>query len=78
MTQYKSIFASTTFWGAVVSMLSMFAPKVFVLLGFATDATGQAALVAHIIGIISFAVTVYGRFTATSVVTVTGAPPAGK
>jgi hypothetical protein len=78
MNSYKSIFASTTFWGAVISMLSMFAPKLFVLLGFTTDPAGQAALVSHIIGIISFAVTVWGRFTATAQTTLTGAPPAGK
>lgn len=78
MNQYKTIFASTTFWGAVVSMLSMFAPKLFVVLGFTTDPTGQAALVAHIIGVISFFVTVYGRMSASKVATLTGNPPAGQ
>jgi hypothetical protein len=76
MNQYKSIFASTTFWGSIVSLVAMFAPKVFLIVGLTPNATGQATAVTYIISGIGFLVTVYGRLTATKVATITGAPPA--
>ena len=69
----KSIFSSTTFWGSVVSLVSMLAPHVYAnIVGSAT----QTTVVATIVGVIGFLITVYGRFTATQPVTLTGKPKA--
>lgn len=64
-TDVKSIFSSTTFWGAVVSLAATLVPGLLGIIGVGADAAGQASLVAHIVQIVGFAVTVYGRLTAT-------------
>ena len=71
-TQAKSIFQSTTFWGAVVSMFGVLAPGIY---SKVFGAASQPAIVGDIMAGIGFIVTVYGRFTAKQVVTLTGGPP---
>lgn len=78
MNGYKSILQSTSFWGNVVSLVAMFEPKLFALFGWTADASGQLSAVNFIVAAIGQAVSIYGRFTATKMVTLTGAPPAGK
>jgi hypothetical protein len=74
VVQAKSILQSTTFWGAVISLLSTLAPHVFAnLFGGAS----QTVIVSNIITGIGFIITVYGRFSAKQVVTWTGANPPG-
>lgn len=63
----KSIFTSKTFWGAVISLLSLFVPKLFTAIGVTPDAATQYAVVA-----VGFILTIYGRFKADKQVTVTG------
>ena len=71
VTEAKSIFQSTTFWGAVLSLFSQFAPHIYAnLFGGAS----QATIVGDIMTGIGFLVTVYGRFTAKQAVTLTGGP----
>jgi hypothetical protein len=61
----KSIFTSVTFWGAIVALAATVVPSVFTLFGLGTGAVAQAAITAHIIQVIGFVITVYGRLTAT-------------
>lgn len=68
----KSIFQSTTFWGSVVSLVSVLFPKFFSTL-FGT--ASQTAIVGDIMTGIGFVMTVYGRFTAKQVVTLAGGAP---
>lgn len=72
----KSIFQSVTFWGAVITAGSGLFPAVAAKFGITGDAASIAAASAHIVTLIGFAVTVYGRFTAKTTVTLTGTPPA--
>lgn len=73
LSQAKSIFQSTTFWGSIVALFAQLAPHVFTnLFGSAS----QTQVVAGILSVIGFGVTVYGRFTAKQVVTLTGKMPA--
>jgi hypothetical protein len=75
LVQAKSIFSSTTFWGAIVSLFGVIAPGVYTKL---FGAAAQTTVVADIMTGLGFIMTVYGRFTAKQVVTLTGAnPPAG-
>jgi hypothetical protein len=69
----KSILQSTTFWGSIVSLAAMLAPHLYANIA---GSASQTAVVSTIVGIVGFVVTVYGRFTATQVVTLTGAPAA--
>jgi hypothetical protein len=73
-TQAKTIFASTTFWGSVVSLLGVVAPH---FLANLTNGASQSTVVSYIVAAVGFVVTVYGRFTAKQVVTLTGANPPG-
>lgn len=67
----KSIFSSTTFWGSIVSLAAMLVPHIYTnIVGTAS----QTSVVSTIVGVVGFAITVYGRFTATQPVTWTGAP----
>jgi hypothetical protein len=65
----KSIFASVTFWGAVVTAFSLLFPHLYTTLGLPPDASVVAT---HIVGGIGTAITIYGRFHATQAVTLTG------
>jgi uncharacterized membrane protein YwaF len=72
MNGYKSIFTTVTFWGTAISFFALMFPNVWVKFGI----TDQSALAAHIVGAIGAIVAIYGRFRATKLVTLTGAPPA--
>ena len=68
MQGYKSIFTSKVFWGAVVTVLSSLFPKVI----HVSDAD---ATVSTILTVIGGVFTVYGRWAATSKVSITGEAP---
>ena len=68
----KSILQSKVFWGALVSLLAMFAPTVLGWFGFTIDPASQAAFVDKLVALISFGFTVYGRIVANTKVTLTG------
>jgi hypothetical protein len=68
MEDYKSIFQSKVFWGALVSLLASLFPHYF-----ANKDT--ANLIDKAVLLAGFAFTIYGRFSANTRVTLTGAPP---
>jgi hypothetical protein len=68
MQGYKSIFLSKVFWGAIVTVLASIFPKL-VHIGDSDQAV--SALVTICGGIF----TIWGRFDASTKVTLTGAPP---
>lgn len=70
-TQAKSIFTSVTFYGAVVSLVAQLAPHFYANI---VGSASQATVVATIVGVVGFIITVVGRFRAKQVVTFTGAP----
>lgn len=72
---YKSVFMSKTFIGAVVALLATMAPPIFTCLGVSNDAVGQATIVAHTLSIVGFVVAVHGRMVATQPVSFSGKPP---
>lgn len=68
----KSIFQSVTFWGSVLTALAMAIPSVAAKFGLTTgNAAVDAQYIVQAIGVI---LTIYGRFTAKQVVTVSGGP----
>jgi formate-dependent nitrite reductase membrane component NrfD len=67
MTSYKSVFASKTFWGAILSAAGVIVPK---LAGFSLDSIWPTATV-----IVGAVVAIIGRFTAKKKVTLTGSSP---
>ena len=69
MQDTKSIFSSLTFWGAVLTVLGQFEPKVFTAIGADPNVVAQ-----YITTAVGFAITVYGRWRASTAVTLTGAP----
>jgi hypothetical protein len=76
LTEAKSIFQSVTFWGSVLTALAIAIPSVSSKFGLTTATAATDAQ--YIVQAIGVAITIYGRFTAKQVVTVTGAnPPAG-
>jgi hypothetical protein len=68
LSGYKSIFSSKTFWGALLSLLAMFIPK---LQGIQLDSIWP-----YVTAGIGFILTIVGRLTAKKQVTLTGTPPA--
>lgn len=66
----KSIFQSTTFWGSVITALAIAAPTFAAKLGITSANT--AAIAQWIVGAAGTVITIYGRFTATQQVTLTG------
>lgn len=68
MRDYKSIFSSKTFWGAVISLVGFFWTQL-------ADVNTQAMYVDNIMMVVGFIITVWGRFSAKKPVTLTGAPP---
>jgi hypothetical protein len=66
-TDYKSIFASKTFWGTLLTLLGFFIPK---LAGYDLNSIWPTATI-----LIGGIIAIIGRFTAKSKVTLTGAPP---
>lgn len=71
----KSIFASKTFWGAVISLLSQVAPHLLVSIGLTPDAATEylAHIAQEVLIVIGFALTIYGRYKANRSVSLTGA-----
>lgn len=68
MTDYKSIFTSKTFWGAVIMLLSFFVPKF-------SDAAAADTWATQLTMMAGFILAIVGRFTAKKQVTLTGGPP---
>lgn len=68
MTDYKSIFTSKTFWGAVMMLLSFFLPKL-------SDTVAQDVWATQLTMMAGFVLAIVGRFTAEKKVTLTGGPP---
>lgn len=71
MEGYKSALASITVWGAVASLVNAFLPHLFVIIGANPDTSAQ-----YVVGVIAFAVTVWGRIKAEKTVTVPVIAPA--
>lgn len=75
MTDFKSIFASKTFWGVIVALIATGAAKLYHVNISADD---QSQIVNGIIDAVQFAasaVAIWGRIAATKQVTLTGSPP---
>ena len=75
MFDVKSLFASKTFWGAII----MFAPTVASVFGLnmtaqdATDAVGHVqTTVTAVVETVGFLTVLWGRMTATKIATITG------
>jgi NO-binding membrane sensor protein with MHYT domain len=68
----KSIFSSVTFWGSVLAAVAAAFPALSAQFGLTTANTAVDAQ--YITAAVAFVVTVYGRFTAKQVVTLTGGP----
>lgn len=71
--EYKSIFASKTFWGAVVMLLSFFFPKL-IPGDNPQDVVAHESLISQVGTFVGFLLAVYGRMRATKPVTLTGKP----
>ena len=69
----KSIFKSTTFWSAAIGALTMLFPTLAAKFGITTDSVANIAQ--HIVLGLSTIGVIYGRFTATQTVTLTGGAP---
>lgn len=65
---YKSIFSSKTFWGALITIAGFFWTQL-------ADVNTQGMYVDNIMMVVGFIITVWGRFSAKKQVTLTGAPP---
>jgi uncharacterized membrane protein len=66
----KSIFTSVTFYGAVISLLGIVAPKISTALGITT--ANSAAIAQEAVAVVGFLITLWGRVRATTKVTLTG------
>jgi hypothetical protein len=66
-TQAKSILQSKTFWGALIALVAVLFPGTFAKIGIP-----QADLVDKVVGGIGAVLAIYGRFSATQMVTLTG------
>jgi hypothetical protein len=69
-TQAKSIFASVTFWGSVLTALAIAFPATSAKFGLTSSNT--AADAQWIVGAIGTVVTIYGRLRASQPATITG------
>ncbi len=76
VTQAKSIFQSVTFWGAALTAFAIALPSISAKFGITTANT--AVVAQYIVQAVGVVITIYGRFTAKQVVTLTGGalPPA--
>lgn len=64
----KNILMSKTFWGAALALVAVLFPGVFVTLGL-----GDSAMLADkIVGGLGAVLAIYGRFAATSTVSILG------
>lgn len=70
LQQFKSIFMSKTFWGAVVALAISLAPTEFAKLGITAP-----ELVVKLVAVSAAVFTVYGRLAAKKITTITGNPP---
>jgi hypothetical protein len=66
----KSIFKSTTFWGAILTALAIAVPTLTAKFGLTSANVSTDAQ--WIVGAITTVITIYGRFTASQPVTLTG------
>jgi len=69
-TAVKSIFSSVTFWGSILTAFGIAAPSVAAKLGITS--ANSATIAQWIVGAAGTVVTIYGRFTATQAVSLTG------
>lgn len=69
-TNAKSIFQSTTFWGAVITAAAMALPGTAAKLGISSANT--AVYAQYAVQAIGTIIVIYGRFTAKQAVTLTG------
>lgn len=75
LEEAKTIFASKTFWGAVVTLIVTLDPSLIAKFAAGQDLNAaQAIIVAKCIALSGIAFTIYGRFAATKVVTLSGKP----
>jgi putative Mn2+ efflux pump MntP len=74
-TEAKSIFSSVTFWGAILTALAIAVPSLTAKFGLTTANTSQDAT--WIVGFFTTVMTIYGRFAAKQVVTLTGSASGG-
>lgn len=70
----KSIFSSKTFYGAVVALVAIVFPGFYSHALTAIGISDPGVIVDKIFGAVGAALAIYGRFTATAVTTLTGAP----
>ncbi len=66
----KSILSSKTFWGSIIALVAVMFPHIYTNLGL-TDAN-SVGVVDKIVGGLGGALAFYGRFAATTAVTLTG------
>jgi hypothetical protein len=71
-TQAKSIFTSKTFWGSLLGLVAILFPHAFAHLLTAANISDPSLLSDKIVGGIGGALAIYGRWTATQPVTLTG------
>lgn len=74
IVQAKSIFTSTTFYGAILALLSSIDPPLYAKILSSLGVNDPNLIVAKIVGTIAFAITVYGRWTATQPVALKPGP----
>lgn len=63
--QAKSVFTSTTFYGALIGLLAAINPAVYAKIIGLFGVADPNAVAAKIVGILAFLLTLYGRWNAT-------------
>lgn len=69
-TEAKSIFSSVTFWGAILTALSIALPSLSAKFGLTSATVSTDAT--WIVGAIGTVITIYGRLRASQPATITG------
>ena len=72
MNSTKSIFMSTTFYGSILALLASIDPALYNKILISLNVSDPNLVTAKIVGVIGFIIAVYGRFTATKLVTLIG------
>ena len=75
MNDFKSIFASKTFWGVIVALLATTAAKVYHVNISADDQSQIVNEIIDAVQLVGGAIAIWGRIVATKQVTLTGNPP---
>jgi hypothetical protein len=70
--QVKSILASKTFWGALISMIAILFPHMFGTLLYSMNISDADLLVDKIVGAFGTGFAIYGRLAARKIATITG------